>query len=67
MARLTRAQRSRISKKAWRSRKATGGKGRCHFCSQGVYSGGVVRNGKLYHKVCWSAKLVGLKPRHIGR
>lgn len=58
--------RSEISKRTWRARKRGPGKGRCHFCKQKIFAGGVVMSGHKFHKGCAEALGAGLKPAQVG-
>ena len=67
MAKLSHAERSEISRKAWRKRKREGGKAKCAFCGKLIFARGVRMNGKPYHKGCAEAKGAGLKPTQVGK
>jgi hypothetical protein len=43
--------RSRASKRAWKEREP---RGKCFFCHDPVYVGGIQRDGHLWHRTCWN-------------
>ena len=65
MAKLTHAERSEISKKAWRERKP---KAVCRFCGKPIWARGVIMpSGSKFHKGCAEAYHAGLVPAQVGK
>ena len=62
MAKLTKAQRSEISKRAWRHRRPLGID---PYTGKPVWVGGVTHGGGLYHKTSLAAKRMGIPARVI--
>ena len=60
--------RSELSKAIWARRKREKSyKAVCAFCHRPVWTKGVKAEGKGWHKGCYEAFRIGLKPEHIGR
>ncbi len=61
------ANRSALSKLAWKHRKTAGGKAQCAFCGMSIYAGGVKgKDGFPYHKTCYESRVAGFTPGQMG-
>ena len=65
---LTHAERSAISKKAWRERKRKEGKAICYFCKHAILVGGVAYGAYRtpFHKGCLESARFGLTRKQAG-
>jgi len=66
MSELTSAERSWIMRSAWRRRKRKGGRGVCTYCHHTIWIGGVVYDGRKYHKSCLESAKAGLTRKQAG-
>ena len=62
MAKLTRQERSAISKKAWANRRP---KAHCQYCSRPIWARGVKVNNTPLHKVCAELKFAGYRRKEL--
>lgn len=65
MAKLTRSERSKISKRIWKGRKP---QHTCTFCHKGIWVGGIKEGGKWYHRSCLKrTKVVAMRRKYATR